>query len=354
MYKRQEIDERVLGFPTSSGDVRWLRISTRTLTSSGPPYSVVVSFVDVTAERRDADRLAEAQRRFELAFEHAPIGVVLVSLEGQLLQVNPALCQIIGYTEQELLATTFQELHALNDLTPHTVPLRQLVDGELLSYQMEMRYRHKDGSEVWALVTVAAVRSADGKPLHYIGQILDVTERRRLERQLRHHAERDELTGLANRRVFATELGRQLARERRYGGESSLLMIDLDGFKDVNDTLGHAAGDLVLQAVSYLLVERVRDTDLAARLGGDEFAVLLPETPREGAEVLAIDIVQAVRELSVDIGDGRRAGVTASVGIASSGELSDDVDEDALLGAADVAMYEAKRSGSDGYAVHRA
>jgi diguanylate cyclase (GGDEF)-like protein/PAS domain S-box-containing protein len=348
----REVTERVLGFPDRHGDIRWLRISTRTLTSDGPPFSVLVSFVDVTEQRTAAAQLEEAQNRFELAFEHAPIGVCMVALDGQLLQVNQALCDIIGYTEEELLATTFQELNSLNDLTPHAKPLQQLVEGELSTYEMEMRYRHRDGSEVWALTTTAVVRSNDGAPLHYIGQIMDVTERRRLERQLRHHAEHDMLTGLANRRVFNAELGRQLARERRYGGESSLLMIDLDGFKDVNDAMGHAAGDLVLQAVADLLAARVRDTDVAARLGGDEFAVLLPETPRSGAETLAIDVVQAVRELSVDVGDGRHAAVTASVGVACSDELPDGGDEDALLAAADVAMYEVKRTGRDGYLVH--
>jgi diguanylate cyclase (GGDEF)-like protein/PAS domain S-box-containing protein len=350
----RRIDERVLGFPGRSGDIRWMRISARTLTSDGPPFDVVASFTDVTAQRADAARLAEAQGRFQLAFDNAPIGVCLVALEGQMLQVNQALCDMIGYTEPELLATTFQELNSLNDLRPHAKPLQQLAEGELTSYQMEMRYRHKDGSEVWALTTTAVVRGEDGQPLHYIGQIMDVTERRRLERQLRHHADHDMLTGLANRRVFGQALAAQLARERRYGGESSLLMIDLDGFKEINDTLGHAAGDLVLQAVAYLLTGRVRDTDLVARLGGDEFAVLLPETPREGAEILAIDIVQAVRELSVDIGDGRHASVTASVGAASSGELADEHDEDALLAAADIAMYEVKRGGRDGHLVHRA
>ena len=105
--------------------------------------------------------------------------------------------------------------------------------------------------------------------------------------------------------------------------------------------------------MAYLLTGRVRDTDLVARLGGNEFAVLLPETPRDGAEVLAIDIVQAVRELSVDIGDGRRASVTASVGAASSKALAEERDEDALLAAADVAMYEAKRGGRDSHAFHR-
>jgi diguanylate cyclase (GGDEF)-like protein/PAS domain S-box-containing protein len=343
----REVSERTLGFPGKGGDVRWLRISTRTLSPEGPPFSVVVSFVDVTEQRKDVSRLAEARRRFELAFENAPIGMTIVSLEGQLLQVNAALCEIIGHTEEELLATTFQELNSLNDLRPHTRPLQELIEGKRVSYQMEMRYRHKDGSEVWALTTTAVMRAEDGTPLHFIGQILDVTERRRLERQLRHHAEHDMLTGLANRRVFGKAVAGQLARERRYGGESSLLMIDLDGFKEINDGMGHAAGDLVLQGVAYLLTARVRDTDVVARLGGDEFAVLLPETPREGAEVLAIDIVQSVRELSVDVGDGRIATVTASVGVACSDELPDERDEDALLAFADFAMYEAKRKGRD-------
>jgi diguanylate cyclase (GGDEF)-like protein/PAS domain S-box-containing protein len=276
----------------------------------------------------------------------------LVGLEGRLLVVYQALCDIFGYSEEELLATTFQELSSLNDLRPHAGPLQEVVEGKRASYSMEMRYRHKDGSEVWALTTTAMGRAADGTPLHYIGQIMDVTERRRLERQLRHHAEHDMLTGLANRRVFSNELSRQLARERRYGGQSSLLMIDLDGFKEINDGLGHAAGDLVLQAVADLLAARLRDTDLVARLGGDEFAALLPETPREGAEVLAIDIVQEVRAMEVDIGNGATASVTASVGVSASDELGDDRTEDALLAAADVAMYRAKRTGRDSYAVH--
>jgi diguanylate cyclase (GGDEF)-like protein/PAS domain S-box-containing protein len=348
----EEVDERVLGFKTKRDDVRWLRISTRRLSDVGPPYTVVVSFVDIPIEREAAGRLAAAQRRFELAFDNAPIGMNLVGLDGRLLQVNQALCDIIGYSEEELLATTFQELSSLNDLRPHAGPLQEVVEGKRASYSMEMRYRHKDGSEVWALTTTAMGRAADGTPLHYIGQIMDVTERRRLERQLRHHAEHDMLTGLANRRVFSNELSRQLARERRYGGQSSLLMIDLDGFKEINDGLGHAAGDLVLQAVADLLAARVRDTDLVARLGGDEFAALLPETPREGAEVLAIDIVQDVRAMEVDIGHGATASVTASIGVSASDELGDDRTEDALLAAADMAMYRAKRTGRDNYAVH--
>jgi len=317
-----EIDDRVLGFRGKGGDRRWLRISTRRLSEEGPPFAVVTSFSDVTAEREDSARLAEAQRRFQLAFDHAPIGVNVVSLEGKLLQVNRALCEIIGYTEDEMLATTFQELSSENDLGDDVEQLRRLVAGEIPAYQMEKRYRHKNGSEVWALVSVSLMRDEDGKPLHFIGQILDVTERRRLERELRHQAEHDNLTGLFNRRAFGAHLARELAKERRYGGESSLLMIDLDGFKEINDTIGHAAGDEVLRSVADVISERIRDTDIAARLGGDEFAVFLPSTGRPGAEILAIDLVQAIRELRVAVG-------------------------------ADLAMYDAKRTGRDGYAVHQ-
>jgi diguanylate cyclase (GGDEF)-like protein/PAS domain S-box-containing protein len=348
------VDEQVVGFPSTAGGIRWLRISTRTLSDEGPPYTVVASFSDVTAQRESATRLDEARKRFELAFDHAPIGVCLVSLGGRLLRVNQALCEMFGYSPEELLAATFQELTDPEDIDTDLDELRRMLAGEINSYEMEKRYTHKDGSQVWALVSVSLVRGEDEEPQYFIAQILDVTERRRLERGLRQLADHDSLTGLANRRVFSEELGRQLARERRYGGESSLLMIDLDGFKEVNDSLGHAAGDRVLQAVADTLAERVRDTDLAARLGGDEFGVLLPSTPRAGAEILAIDVVQAVRELRVDAGKGREARVTASVGIACSAELSEDRDEDTVLAAADLAMYRAKRSGRDRFAVHGA
>jgi diguanylate cyclase (GGDEF)-like protein len=218
-------------------------------------------------------------------------------------------------------------------------------------YEMEKRYAKPDGSPVWALLSVSLIRDPDGAPRSFIAQVMDVTERRQLESQLRHQAEHDTLTGVANRRAFGAELARHLARERRYGGESSLLMIDLDDFKGVNDTFGHAVGDLLLQSVAITLRERVRDTDVVARLGGDEFAVLLPSTPRAGAEILAIDVVQALRELRVGAG-GRDVTITASVGLACSGELPDELDEDAMLDAADIAMYQAKRTGRDRYAVH--
>ncbi len=219
---------------------------------------------------------------------------------------------------------------------------------------MQKRYEHKDGSHVWAQLSVSLVRDDDDQPLEFIAQIVDVTDRHLLEAELRHQADHDNLTGLANRRAFSTALAHELARERRYGGEFSLLMVDLDGFKEINDSAGHAAGDLMLQGVANTIADRVRDTDIVARLGGDEFAVLLPGTPREGAEVLAIDLVQALRELRIETAEGREVASTASIGLACSGELPEERDEDVVMAAADLAMYDAKRTGRDRYAVHAA
>jgi diguanylate cyclase (GGDEF)-like protein len=178
----------------------------------------------------------------------------------------------------------------------------------------------------------------------------DVTERRSHEAELRHLADHDPLTGLLNRRSFERELERHVALVERYGSRGAALVLDLDHFKTINDTLGHGVGDELIVRVARALRARLRDSDVLARLGGDEFAVLLPEGGREEAVQVARDVLEAVRGQAVLASSGHARRASASIGIAlfaPGGPMSGE----AVLVEADLAMYEAKEDGRDRYAV---
>jgi diguanylate cyclase (GGDEF)-like protein len=179
----------------------------------------------------------------------------------------------------------------------------------------------------------------------------DVTAQKGIQADLRRLADHDGLTGLFNRRRFEEELGRATAGAARYGGGLAALMVDVDNFKYVNDTLGHKAGDELIQSIARLLAARLRDTDVLARLGGDEFAVLLPRTDAAGARTVAETLLEAVRHDDILIG-GRRASVTASIGVAMLGGA--DPGGAQLMVDADLAMYQAKMGGRDRMAVFTA
>ena len=190
----------------------------------------------------------------------------------------------------------------------------------------------------------------DGERLIVL-QAVDISERKRLENQLQHLADRDALTGLFSRRRFQEELEREVSRARRHGRPGALMLLDLDGFKLVNDTFGHAAGDELLTRIGNALRNILRDSDVLARIGGDEFALILPDTDVAAARVVADKLIDAVREYGSVSREGRRAAVTVSVGITpvSGGPA---LDAAKLLIEADLAMYHAKESGKDRIAVY--
>jgi diguanylate cyclase (GGDEF)-like protein len=167
--------------------------------------------------------------------------------------------------------------------------------------------------------------------------------------QLRHLADHDALTGLPNRRRFEQELARHLTHMRRYGPEGAALVLDLDCFKPVNDTFGHAAGDRLLARVASVLRERLRATDVVARLGGDEFAILLPRVDRAGAGAVARSLVETVRAEALTA-DAR--GVTVSVGVVAFDASTAAALPEGVLALADLAMYDAKAAGGDGWAFY--
>ena len=292
--------------------------------------------------------LREVRELFETAFGNAPIGMALVDMHGRWLQLNSALCRITGLSANELKATTLDAITHPEDVGLAADDMKSLLAGQIPSYQVEKRYRHAWGHFVWVLLTVSVVRDVNGRALYAINQIQDISERKERARQLEYLVDHDFLTGLYNRRWFERELGREVERAARYGTPGAVLVIDLDHFKNINDSFGHQAGDDLLKGVAGLLKQRARQSDVLARLGGDEFALLLPQTSPDRAELVADEIVKTLnRRMAASA--GQSLAITASVGVA----ISDGLTDTELLAYADLAMYEAKEAGRNRFAVYR-
>jgi diguanylate cyclase (GGDEF)-like protein/PAS domain S-box-containing protein len=330
----------------SDGSVVWVALtSTLTRDGAGAPLHFVAQIEDVTDRVLAQRALEEAEDRFRRAFDDAPIGMAIVGLDGRWMRVNDTLCEITGYTEAQLLERTFKEMTHPADLDKNADNIANLIAGRVRSIRVEKRYIRPDGGVVWVNVSSSLIQDADGRPLHLVSQIEDVTERRRAERKLRHLADHDPLTGLLNRRRFDEDLDQTIRRLRRGGGRAALCLVDLDRFKEINDTYGHRTGDDVLVAVAGALRTRLRGTDVIARLGGDEFAVLLLDVDGLAAQAVAHELVDALRETPV-LSGGRDVKVTASIGIVLLDRNTLGDDDDALI-AADRALYGAKNAGRD-------
>ncbi len=299
-----------------------------------------VAWYDDLTERREVERRAGlAQRDFEAAFHAAPHGVAIVDLDGTFHHVNQKLCEIIGYPAEELAGLTFQEITHPDDLDADLAQVEALLAGEIDTYEMEKRYFRKDGRLIWVLLAVAIVRDEDGSPRHFISQIQDISARKRLEAHTYELAIRDQITSLYNRRRFEEELKRQISRCRDDGESAALLLLDLDRFKDVNDSDGHVAGDRLIRIVGGTLDERISEPHVAARIGGDEFAVILRDVDLAQARAVAEDL-----RLAIAAADTERA-CTASLGVC---RLHGDVpDAETCIRAVDRAMYRAKGQGRD-------
>jgi diguanylate cyclase (GGDEF)-like protein/PAS domain S-box-containing protein len=261
-----------------------------------------------------------------------------VDADGNVLRNNMAFLALGGGE-----TTSIMSLVPEDDRATLRDAFARLLDGRTPSVRIETRVRRPDGTATWCELTAVAMRQ--GLPDAAILLLAnDVTERRRRESRLRQLAERDPLTGLHNRRSFVRVLRERLAAlqrpSRRAAATWTLMLIDLDGFKDVNDTLGHACGDAVLVAVAAGIRDRTRVDDAVGRLGGDEFAVLLQSHEGEHAVAIGDEIIARIAAAARSV-EGAPP-VTASIGIV---HLRPGRGADATLAAADSAMYDAKRAG---------
>jgi diguanylate cyclase (GGDEF)-like protein/PAS domain S-box-containing protein len=269
------------------------------------PAGGVAVVLDIT-QRRQADLIANAGRGtgFQEVFENAPIGTGLLDTDGRWLLVNRALCDITGYTAEELIGKRFEGIVHPDDVFNDAEQRSSLLHGQCAAYQVEKRYFDAAGETVAAILSVSLVREHDGSPLHYIAQLQDVSGRRRLEEHQRQLADHDPLTGLRNRRLFEHDLRLQVARSRRYGELAGVMMIEMDGMRALSARHGHAVGEETIRAVGRALSRRLRETDLVARLSDDEFAVLLPHIDREGISVVADGVARVLLACSVDVDVG--------------------------------------------------
>ncbi len=296
----------------------------------------------------------------------APLGMAKVSLDGRLEELNPAFCALLGEPERALLGRRLSALVYPDDLDALQALERSGAPRTSGAAKGEVRLVCAGGRLRWCELAASVLRDAQGQAEKVLVNVVDITRHKRSQAALRDLATRDPLSGLANRRWFELQLAHHLRTCAEEGPRGALLVMDLDNFKAVNDTLGHQAGDRLVIEVAVTLRRHLRDRDLVARLGGDEFAVVLQDGDARAAEAVARKLVLAVRdEVTTDGGGGPGGGVTVSVGVAPFQRLSGPGPQGAgaretgaretgareAIKAADAAMYAVKRSGRNGYAV---
>ena len=301
----------------------------------------------VLALRRTTRELGEAEERFRKAFDDSRVGMALVSTEGRYQRVNRALCEITGYPASELVGKTFGEITHPEDVDADLEALRDLVEGERYGYRTEKRYVHAEGHPVWVSLNVSPLYDREGALAYLITQVEDISDRKASEERLTRQALHDSLTGLPNRTLFSDRV--RMAANRRSDRGFAIVYLDLDGFKLVNDTLGHAAGDQVLIEVARRLERLLRSGDTLARLSGDEFALLCEGVGDREVKVIADRVIDAMAK-PIDV-QGRALTQAASIGIALYSPDGTPTEPDEMLGDADLAMYRAKAAGKSRYAL---
>ncbi len=311
--------------------------------------AVAVVSKDITSRKRMEEALRESEERYRTIIEHMEDGYYEVDLAGHFTFCNEAALKILGSRREEITATHYNRYIDPKNAKKLSRMFNQVRKTGIPSPASEWGLTGKDGRRRSIDISVSPIRDASGRTRGFRGIFRDMTERKKVEETIRHLAYHDALTGLPNRLLFHDRLLVAFANAKRSGRQLALLMLDLDEFKEVNDTLGHYTGDRLLQEVSKRLTDLLRGSDTIARLGGDEFMLLIPEvTNAEDYVIIAEKIIKALHRAFRC--DGHKIRITTSIGIAIFPHHGDDADT--LMKHADTAMYRAKKMGRDNYQIY--
>jgi diguanylate cyclase (GGDEF)-like protein/PAS domain S-box-containing protein len=301
---------------------------------AGPLTVGLASLKEADADA--ARRLAE--RRFAATFEQAAVGIAHVAPDGRFLLVNDRFCEITGHSRQYISTRSFQDITHPDDLDADLELVGALLARKVPRYSLEKRYLDQAGETVWINLTVSLVRDDGDKPQFFLAVIEDISARKRAEQAALH----DPLTGLLNRRGITEKLERELNRSAFGNRPLTIAYLDLDGFKSVNDRLGHPEGDRCLNIVARALERASRPGDVIGRLGGDEFLILLPDLTDDGAGSVATRLREEVLASAAD----HRWHITASIGLLCL-ESGTKPDTESVITDCDALMYRAKQKGKN-------
>ncbi len=294
-------------------------------------------------ERLDIEAaLRKSEARFRSAFDDAPIAMALLDKDGRFFELNRTFEAMLGYGPGELNGRLFMEITHPDDVDVSVEKYRSMISGEMDHYQLEKRFRHKDGRTIWGLLSVSVVRDSGDSPIHTISQIQDVTESHAMSERLSYQASHDALTGLVNRREFERRVEAAIRASAEEQCEHALCYLDLDQFKIINDSCGHVAGDALLKQLGGILKTRVRRSDTIARLGGDEFGILIERCPGDEARKIADAVLDAIRTFRFSWED-KTFSIGASIGLVPISSGEETVTD--LLRLADSGCYAAKDHG---------
>jgi diguanylate cyclase (GGDEF)-like protein/PAS domain S-box-containing protein len=330
----EPVDFRIVA---ADGQVRWVsHLCQHVVDAQGRFDGIRGSHADITARKHSETR----QRLAGAVFESAREAILVSDADNRILAINPAFTRITGYSEAEVLGENPRILKSGETPAEHYIAMWR--DLKLHGYwQGEFSNRRKDGTVYDVLAAISAVHDDAGQLSHYVGIETDISEMKAAEARIEHLAYHDALTGLPNRMLLLERAGLALALAARRREHAAILFLDLDRFKEVNDSLGHAAGDALLIEAGRRLAEMMRETDTVSRLGGDEFVLLLPGVGAQGAQEVSDKVLAAMRQ---PFGiEGHSLRLSTSIGIALFPEDGGDIGE--LLKNADAALYRAKQEG---------